>query len=73
MYRTGKENFLTIPPTKSDRGNDFQTVDKPTSFCTHGIFSDLPPEIKGLFDGFQKNLDGKKFIFGKSHGIKEKV
>lgn len=41
---------------KTGRGSNFKTVDKPTSFCTHGIFSDLPPEIKGLFDGFYTDL-----------------
>ena len=52
MYRTGKGNFLILPPMKTGRGNDFQTVDKPTSFYTHDGFSDLPPQINGLFDGF---------------------
>lgn len=44
MYRTGKGNFLILPPTKSSGGVSGNTVDKPTSFYTHDIFSDLPPE-----------------------------
>ena len=52
------------------------TVDKPTSFYTHNIFSDLPPEKQAIFDGFYTDLGEfrrKKFIFGKSHSIKKKV
>ena len=52
------------------------TVDKPTSFYTHDIFSDLPPEKQAIFDGFYTDLEEfrrKKFIFGKSHSIKKKV
>ena len=44
MYRTEKGNFLILPPMKTGRGNDFQTVTALTSFSTHGNFSDLPPE-----------------------------
>lgn len=68
MYRTGKENFLTIPPTKSDRGNDFQTVTSLLLFTRMTFFQTYHPKNKRFLTDFTrilKNL-GEKNSFSEN-------
>ena len=58
MYRTGKRNFLILPPMKTGRGNDFQTVTSLLLFTRMTFFQTYHPK-QAIFDGFY--TDFKEF------------
>ena len=75
MYRTGKGNFLTIPPQNQTGGTTSKPLQPSQLFERIGNFHTLHPK-KAIFDGFYTDFEEfrrKKFIFGKSHSIKKKV
>ena len=76
MYRTGKRNFLALPPWKQVGGTTSKPLQPLHLFERMTDFQALHPKKQAIFDGFYTDLEEfrrKKFIFGKSHSIKKKV